>query len=164
MTNTHKVQGIIKDDRREEQIGNWLIHRAETQFLDSDDKRTTPHNYDSPPKPKMLVYVKVEPELTINPDEGWLEINDEAWFANKEIFIAECRTNPYQKDDILELGEEWAEEYGCQYLTKGMDTSDPIQPASTCPSWLCKKIKVDKVIGVEEIDSVWNWAILGDEI
>ena len=144
---------------RERRKNKTLAENMDKHF----SARRTKHNYDSPPLPKKLVYIKVEPE----PHDGFTKLEFPA-----------C---PYQKNDILELGEEWAEEYGCQYLTKDMDTSDPIQPASTCPSELCKKITVDKVIGVEEVvtpvfkekvypacgiacDRKWHWLILGDEI
>ena len=167
MTNTHKVQGIIQDDRREEQVEeigylptvrngekifngsrdckhNYFVGERERRknktLAENMDKhfsaRRTKHNYDSPPKPKLLVYVKVEPDPTCKMGERECQ----------SLLRHGC---PYQKDDILELGD--------------------------------MTIKVDKVIGVEEVvtpvfkekvypacgiacDRKWHWAILGEEV
>ena len=195
MTNTHKVQGIIKDDRRVEsrriegkvcpttqpQRRNWVGRRktphnyfvgererrvkqllrfrggpyilSGRRITRRTNRRKTPPSYDSRPKPKLLVYVKVEPEL--HPDTYYVRSSEHGYAShNKYHLVLDIVKTPYQKDDILELDD---------------------------PEMLIMQIKVEKVIGVEEIelaivegeglephvivtDKKWHTAILGEEM
>ena len=130
------------------------------------ERRTNPCTY---PSDKLIIEVPLEVQPWFNEDKD--SVHYKRWMVDFEGLDISCvdeqalkeqlmELNTYQKDDILALGEEWDDLGRGLIALKSQCYNDMIdhktgkkytwQPASTCPISIARKVKVERVLGVEK--------------